>query len=31
LRTQMDALGIEVDHRIRSLAELPKVVAFHES
>jgi len=31
LRTQMDALGIEVDHRIRSLSELPKVVAFHES
>jgi 2-haloacid dehalogenase len=31
LRTQMDALGVEVDHRIRSLTELPKVVAFHES
>jgi len=31
LRTQMDALGVEVDHRIRSLSELPKVVAFHES
>jgi 2-haloacid dehalogenase len=31
LRTQMDALGIEVDHRIRSLSELPDVVAFHES
>jgi len=31
LRTQMDALGIEVDHRIRSLSELPKVVAFHEA
>jgi 2-haloacid dehalogenase len=31
LRTQMDALGIEVDHRIRSLAELPKVMAFHDS
>jgi 2-haloacid dehalogenase len=31
LRTQMDSLGIEVDHRIRSLSELPKVVAFHES
>jgi 2-haloacid dehalogenase len=30
LRTQMDALGVEVDHRIRSLSELPKVVAFHE-
>jgi hypothetical protein len=27
----MDALGVEVDHRIRSLSELPKVVAFHES
>jgi 2-haloacid dehalogenase len=31
LRTQMDSLGVEVDHRIRSLSELPKVVAFHES
>jgi 2-haloacid dehalogenase len=31
LRTQMDALGVEVDHRIRSLSELPKVIAFHES
>jgi 2-haloacid dehalogenase len=31
LRTQMDALGVEPDHRIRSLSELPKVVAFHES
>lgn len=31
LRTQMDALGIEVDHRIRSLSELPKVVAFLEA
>ena len=31
LRTQMDALGVEVDHRVRSLTELPKVVAFHES
>jgi len=31
LRTQMDTLGIEVDHRIRSLSELPKVVAFHEA
>jgi 2-haloacid dehalogenase len=31
MRTQMDSLGIEVDHRIRSLSELPKVVAFHES
>jgi 2-haloacid dehalogenase len=31
LRTQMDVLGIEVNHRIRSLSELPKIVAFHES
>ena len=31
LRTQMDELGIEVNHRIRSLSELPKVVAAHES
>ncbi len=31
LRTQMDALGVEVNHRIRSLSELPKVVAFQES
>jgi 2-haloacid dehalogenase len=31
LRTQMDALGIEIDHRVHSLSELPKVVAFHES
>jgi 2-haloacid dehalogenase len=31
LRTQMDALGVEADHRIRSLSELPKVVAAHES
>ena len=31
LRTQMDALGVEVDHRVRSLRELPRVVAFHES
>jgi 2-haloacid dehalogenase len=31
LRTQMDALGIEVDHRIRSLSELPGIVALHES
>jgi 2-haloacid dehalogenase len=30
LRTQMDSLGVEVDHRIRSLSELPKVVTFHE-
>jgi 2-haloacid dehalogenase len=26
LRTQMDELGIEVDHRVRSLSELPKIV-----
>jgi 2-haloacid dehalogenase len=31
LRTQMDALGVEPDHRIRSLSELPDIVAFHES
>ena len=31
LRTQMDELSIEVNHRIRSLSELPKVVAAHES
>jgi 2-haloacid dehalogenase len=31
LRTQMDTLGVEVDHRIRSLSELPDIVAFHES
>ncbi|MGH6741461.1 MAG: HAD-IA family hydrolase, partial [Bradyrhizobium sp.] len=31
LRTQMDALGVEVDHRIRSLSELPDVIAFQES
>jgi 2-haloacid dehalogenase len=31
LRMQMDALGVEIDHRIRSLSELPKVIAFHES
>jgi len=31
LRTQMDELGVEIDHRIRSLLELPKVVTFHES
>jgi 2-haloacid dehalogenase len=27
LRTQMDELGVEVDHRLRSLAELPDIVA----
>src|SRR5262249_27683863 len=31
LRTQMDELGVTPDHRIRSLSELPGVVAFHES
>jgi 2-haloacid dehalogenase len=31
LRTQMDELGVEVNHRIRSLSELPKVVAAYES
>ena len=27
LRTQMDELGVDVDHRLRSLAELPEIVA----
>ncbi len=31
LRTQMDGLGVTPDHRIHSLSELPRVVAFHES
>ena len=31
LRTQMDELGVTPDHRIHSLSELPRVVAFHES
>jgi 2-haloacid dehalogenase len=31
IRTQMDELGVEPDHRIRSLSELPKVVAAYES
>jgi 2-haloacid dehalogenase len=31
LRTQMDELGVTVDHRIRSLSDLPKVVAKYES
>src|SRR5262249_7190081 len=31
LRTQMDMLGVEVDHRVRSLSDLPRVVASHES
>ena len=31
IRTQMDELGFEVDHRIRSRSELPGVVAAYES
>jgi 2-haloacid dehalogenase len=31
IRTQMDELGITPDHRIRSLSELPGVVATYES
>jgi 2-haloacid dehalogenase len=31
IRTQMDELGLEPDHRIRSLSELPGIVAAHES
>jgi 2-haloacid dehalogenase len=31
IRTQMDELGSPPDHRIHSLSELPRVVAFHES
>jgi len=31
LRTQMDELGVEVDHRVHSLSELPRVVASYES
>jgi 2-haloacid dehalogenase len=31
LRTQMDELGIMPDHRIRSLSDIPKVVAAYES
>jgi 2-haloacid dehalogenase len=31
LRTQMDELGVTPDHRVHSLSELPRVVAFHES
>ena len=31
IRTQMDELGITPDHRIRSLSELPEVVATYES
>jgi 2-haloacid dehalogenase len=31
IRTQMDELGLEPDYRIHSLAELPDLVAAHES
>ena len=31
IRTQMDELGVEPDHRIRALLELPKIVAIHGS
>jgi 2-haloacid dehalogenase len=31
LRMQMDELGFEPDYRIRALAELPGLVAAHES
>jgi 2-haloacid dehalogenase len=31
IRTQMDELGLEPDYRIRTLAELPGLVAAHES
>jgi 2-haloacid dehalogenase len=31
IRTQMDELGLAPDHRIRALAELPELVAAHES
>jgi 2-haloacid dehalogenase len=31
LRTQMDELGFEPDHRIRALSELPELVASHEN
>jgi 2-haloacid dehalogenase len=31
IRTQMDELGFAPNHRIRSLSELPGIVAFHES
>ena len=30
IRTQMDELGVAPDHRIRSLSELPGVVASYE-
>jgi 2-haloacid dehalogenase len=31
IRTQMDELGIEPDHRIHALSELPELVAAHSS
>jgi len=31
IRTQMDELGVEPDHRIRMLSDLPKVAALYES
>jgi 2-haloacid dehalogenase len=31
IRMQMDELGLEPDYRIRTLSELPGVVAAHES
>jgi len=31
VRMQMDELGVEPDHRIRMLSDLPKVVALYES
>jgi 2-haloacid dehalogenase len=31
IRMQMDELGLQPDYRIRTLSELPKVVAAHES
>jgi 2-haloacid dehalogenase len=31
IRTQMDELGLEPDHRIHALSELPDLVAIHES
>jgi len=30
IRTQMDELGLEPDHRIHSLSELPGIIAAHE-
>ncbi|MDP3689982.1 haloacid dehalogenase type II [Bradyrhizobium sp.] len=31
IRTQMDELGLEPDYRIRALAQLPQLIADHES